>query len=404
MTGPARSPRRAACGTYARSGAPRGRPVAASARIRSRTAGSRSGSAACMSPARPTTVAASPRRVAQPISASVMSRWVRAPPRRWQSPRRRSDRRGPARATAHAPPAAAAAPRPDRAARGCARWRAGPACVTSRSAGSRSRRYPSSRVWRRVAATPKVRAEAGHVGVQGLARRVRHLRRPQRVHEPVDGDRPSFGERQQREHGPPLGPGTSTAPPLTTSRRGPSTSTHPRGVVDCWHRFTLRTDGVSAEKARARSLTLRRSTWLSSPACAGREDREKKDGSPRSTSSSDTSSPTWARPAAGADGHRQPARPLPRLRRARRQPSSSPNAPATTFIPDRMAAGEAAGGYVAYDVATDQFSLTDEQAFCLADPTSRTSPHRPSSCLATCAGSRGWPRRSAPRRNRLARA
>jgi len=31
--------------------------------------------------------------------------------------------------------------------------------------------------------------------------------------------------------------------------------------------------------------------------------------------------------------------------------------------------GQAAGGYVSYDPATGQFSMTEEQAFCLADPT-----------------------------------
>ena len=30
--------------------------------------------------------------------------------------------------------------------------------------------------------------------------------------------------------------------------------------------------------------------------------------------------------------------------------------------------GQAAGGYISYDPATEAFSLTDEQAFCLADP------------------------------------
>ena len=30
--------------------------------------------------------------------------------------------------------------------------------------------------------------------------------------------------------------------------------------------------------------------------------------------------------------------------------------------------GQAAGGYVSYDPASGQFSLTEEQAFCLADP------------------------------------
>ena len=36
--------------------------------------------------------------------------------------------------------------------------------------------------------------------------------------------------------------------------------------------------------------------------------------------------------------------------------------------------GQAAGGYVSYDAATGEFSLTDEQAFCLADPNGPNLP------------------------------
>jgi ubiquinone/menaquinone biosynthesis C-methylase UbiE len=39
--------------------------------------------------------------------------------------------------------------------------------------------------------------------------------------------------------------------------------------------------------------------------------------------------------------------------------------------------GQAAGGYVSYDAATGQFSLTPEQAFCLADP---DGPDLPAAC------------------------
>jgi SAM-dependent methyltransferase len=41
--------------------------------------------------------------------------------------------------------------------------------------------------------------------------------------------------------------------------------------------------------------------------------------------------------------------------------------------------GQAAGGYVGYDPATGEFSLTDEQAFCLADP---NGPNAPAAFLA----------------------
>src|SRR3712207_617994 len=40
--------------------------------------------------------------------------------------------------------------------------------------------------------------------------------------------------------------------------------------------------------------------------------------------------------------------------------------------------GQAAGGYVSYDPATGEFSLTEEQAFCLADP---NGPNLPAACL-----------------------
>jgi hypothetical protein len=36
--------------------------------------------------------------------------------------------------------------------------------------------------------------------------------------------------------------------------------------------------------------------------------------------------------------------------------------------------GQAAGGYVSYDPATGEFSLTEEQAFCLADPSGPNLP------------------------------
>ena len=51
--------------------------------------------------------------------------------------------------------------------------------------------------------------------------------------------------------------------------------------------------------------------------------------------------------------------------------------------------GQAAGGYVAYDAATDQFSLTDEQEFCLADP---NGPNLSASALIVLGYLRGEPR------------
>ena len=51
--------------------------------------------------------------------------------------------------------------------------------------------------------------------------------------------------------------------------------------------------------------------------------------------------------------------------------------------------GQAAAATSAYDPSTGEFSLTDEQAFCLADPNGpEPLRRRSSSCWATCAPSR----------------
>src|ERR687890_640575 len=51
--------------------------------------------------------------------------------------------------------------------------------------------------------------------------------------------------------------------------------------------------------------------------------------------------------------------------------------------------GQAAGGYVSYDAATGEFSLTDEQAFCLADP---NGPNLPAAFLIVLGYLRDEPR------------
>ena len=51
--------------------------------------------------------------------------------------------------------------------------------------------------------------------------------------------------------------------------------------------------------------------------------------------------------------------------------------------------GQAAGGYVDYDPATGAFSLTEEQAFCLADP---NGPNVPSAFLIVLGYLRAEPR------------
>ncbi len=52
----------------------------------------------------------------------------------------------------------------------------------------------------------QVPAEPGHVAVQGLAARLGNLGRPQRVQQMIDRHPAARGERQQREHRPPLRP------------------------------------------------------------------------------------------------------------------------------------------------------------------------------------------------------
>ncbi|HEU5157503.1 MAG TPA: class I SAM-dependent methyltransferase [Streptosporangiaceae bacterium] len=51
--------------------------------------------------------------------------------------------------------------------------------------------------------------------------------------------------------------------------------------------------------------------------------------------------------------------------------------------------GQAAGGYVSYDPATGEFFLTEEQAFCLADP---DGPNLPAACLTVLGYLRAEPR------------
>ncbi|WP_084960504.1 class I SAM-dependent methyltransferase [Thermoactinospora rubra] len=51
--------------------------------------------------------------------------------------------------------------------------------------------------------------------------------------------------------------------------------------------------------------------------------------------------------------------------------------------------GQAAGGYVGYDPATGEFSLTEEQAFCLADP---NGPNVPAAFLSALGALRAEPR------------
>ena len=72
---------------------------------------------------------------------------------------------------------------------------------------------------------PEVRAQPGDVGVQGLPSGLRHLGRPQGVHQGSTLTvRPSARARSASTARR-LGPGTSTGAPSTTTRSGPSTST-----------------------------------------------------------------------------------------------------------------------------------------------------------------------------------
>ena len=90
-------------------------------------------------------------------------------------------------------------------------------------------------------------------------------------------------------------------------------------------------------------------------------------------------------------GDRPPARALPGARRGpgdRRAVRRAHRLPPRATSPSGCAARPPAG-YVTYDPATGEFSLTEEQAFCLADP---NGPNLlggvPSPCSATCAPSR----------------
>ncbi len=413
VTGPTRSPRRAACGTYARSGAPRVRgpwlPACASGAGRQvRAAGRRR---ACRRPGRPPW-RPRPRRSAQPISASVTSRWSCAHPSTAvaiASTSVRSARTGP-RHSAFASRSSGNAPAGSR----CARVRAvasrARACVTSRSAGSRSRRYPSCRVCRRAAALPRCRTEPGHVGVQGLARRVGHLGRPQRVHETVDGYRPSLGERQQREHGPPFGPGHLDRHAVDDQPQGSEhLHPHPRGLVDCTHPVHPLPDRWCQRGESACKIvdTLAVDPGCHHPARAGRTNREKKDGSHQARR---VPRPLRRRPGRGrrrrADGHRQPTRPLHLARggsgdcRAVRRTHRLPHS-----LPDRMAAGSGRGRLRGLRRG-DRPVLADGRAGVLPGGPERAEPVGLGPHRAGLPARGAEADRSVPdgRRNRLARA
>ena len=332
VTGPTRSPRRAACGTYARSGAPRG-PARGRQRAHQEQDGrfaQRIGRVHVAGQADDRGGLARVDRAADQRVRDVPVECARLP-RRWQSPRRRSDRRGPARATAHAPPAAAAAPRPDRAARGCARWRAGPAPASRR--GPRGRGRGGTRPAGSGGGSRRPRgARAGTRGCAGPGAPSRAS--PSATARPRAGRRgPAVLRRAPAARArPAVGTGHLNRPAVDDQPQGSEhLHPHPRSV-DCWHRFTpSRTDGVSAEKARARSLTLRRSTWLSSPACAGEGRTGRRWITTLDEFLGHFVADMGAAGGAGlmAIGNRLA---LPSLAGWRRQPSSSPNAPATTFI------------------------------------------------------------------------
>ena len=98
-------------------------------------------------------------------------------------------------------------------------------------------------------------------------------------------------------------------------------------------------------------------------------------------------------------GHRAPARPVPGAGRPSPRPLSKLAARTRTdsrYIAEWLR-GQAAGGYVEYDVVTDTYSMTEEQAFALANPDGGV--YVLVRCVAASSGrcepSRGSPRRSA---------
>ena len=358
------------------------RPVAASALICSRTAGSRSGSDACAAAASArTSSAAWPASVAQATSASVTSRCSRAHPSTAtaiDATSVRSTRTGPRhnasasrsrgsasagsrRASLRAARAATGpAPRPARRRRGRGGSRrvrspAGPPPVRG---PLRSRETRLCRAWR-----PDSGASSGH---SASTRWSTVTTRPS-----ASASRASTARR--------LEPRTSTTAPSTTTRSGPSTSTRtdadasigptPADSMPAATASGSPPGGLSAPRKRVQGVRSRAPPW--SRRRPPPAEKEHVDGSRQADGVPGTVRRRHGRDRLGRpDGDRQPARPLRRTRaRARRHRSSSPSAPATTRATSPSGcATRPPAATSATTPATGEFFLTDEQAFCLADP------------------------------------
>ena len=228
--------------------------------------------------------------------------------------------------------------------------------------------------------------QAGDVGVQGLPGRRRGGGGPQRVHEVVHGHGPALGERQQREHGAALRPGhlDDSAVDHQVQR---AEDVHPHGcvhvrIVPCAHRrVSPRTARDSAEPARAPIVS-------NVPGTPPEREETEMDHDKvteflgRVVGDLGAAGTTGAVAIGGRLG----------LYRALAQGPATPVALAERTGCDpryltEWLRGQAAAGYLGHDAGT--FSLSAEQAFCLADP---DGPNLPAACLTVLGYLRAEPR------------
>ena len=165
----------------------------------------------------------------------------------------------------------------------------------------------------------EVRAQPGDVGVQGLPPGVRHLRRPQGVHQAVHADGPALGEREQREHRAALGPGHLDGRAVDDHPQRPEhlhAQRRPPGPFRPFRPTPGDSMPVSATTAHARSTTPRPSTLVR---------MTKNRNIDHDTVTAFLGRFVGDLGATGTDRrrrHRRPARPLPRARRRRRDPGT----------------------------------------------------------------------------------
>ena len=268
----------------------------------------------------------------------------------------------------------------------------------------------------------EMRAQPKHVGVQGLSPRLRRLRRPQRVDQLVDGDGPALGERQQRKHRTPFR-ARGRRPPRRRRPAAAARAPRPGPVAGRPRRHSAPPAPMpaSVQQRDRRSCCQRRmSARVSARVSAASEPcSHDRHGPARTRRESHMdhdkvmeflgrfTTDLGATGSAGLGGDRQPARPLPR---AGQGPATPEQFAARTGYHERYLTewlrGQAAGGYVSYDPATGEFSLTAGAGVLPGRPERPERARRRSSAALGLPARRTAAHRGIPHRRgrRLARA